>query len=166
MTEQDHQEAKVVEPLAKFQSRVRPQGRVMVPIYIREYFGLQDGDFVIVIIRIPDQNRKIIGRVFAVAKLYDRGVFTIPKPVRDRFGLKVGDFVEILLVDYIHVKSLITNKMGPTLSPKVNLKPLTNSRSARYLSAFTIMISKGVTVPPTVTGCDGCDAGFFALFLK
>lgn len=121
MTEQDHQEAKVVEPLAKFQSRVRPQGRVMVPIYIREYFGLQDGDFVIVIIRIPDQNRKIIGRVFAVAKLYDRGVFTIPKPVRDRFGLKVGDFVEILLVDYIHVKSLITNKMGPTLSPKKSI---------------------------------------------
>ncbi|MBO8175424.1 MAG: AbrB family transcriptional regulator [Thermococcus sp.] len=103
-------EQQVVEPLAKFQSRVRPQGRVMIPIYIREYFGIQDGDFVVVIIRIPDAQRRIKGRVFAVAKVYDRGVFTIPKKIREQFDLKSGDFVEILLVGYLLIKALLEKR--------------------------------------------------------
>ena len=129
----DQGNTKIIEPLAKFQSRVRPQGRVMVPIYIREYFGLQDGDFVVVIIRIPNQNREIIGRIFAVAKLYDRGVFTIPKKVRDQFDLKVGDFVEILLVDYIRVKSLLENKIGPTLTPKAKFDTINEDQELQIL---------------------------------
>jgi len=107
----------IAEPLAKFQSRLRPQGRVMIPVYIREYFGIKDGDFVVVIIRIPDESRNIVGRVFAITKVYDRGVITIPKKIRDKFNLQPGSFVEILLIDYILISSVVERKF--------NLQPTT-----------------------------------------
>jgi len=102
----------IAEPLAKFQSKLRPQGRVMIPVYIREYFDIKDGDFVVVIIRVPDESKNIIGRVFAVAKVYDRGVITVPKRIRNKFNLEVGDFVEILLIDYILVTSAVERRLN------------------------------------------------------
>ena len=124
---------KIIEPLAKFQSKLRPQGKVMIPIYIREYFGIRDGDFVVVIIRIPDESKRVRGRIFAVAKVYDRGVFTIPKKIRDRYNLRVGDFVEILLVDYILVRSQLESKVGPVLTPKVQFNEIDKDSELKIL---------------------------------
>nr|ADF80244.1 t26-20p [Thermococcus sp. 26/2] len=133
MPNQDSGAAKIIEPLAKFQSKLRPQGKVMIPIYIREYYGIQDGDFVVVIIRVPDESKRVRGRIFAVAKVYDRGVFTIPKKVRDKYGLKVGDFVEILLIDYILVRSQLESKVGPILTPKVQFNEIDESSELQIL---------------------------------
>ena len=105
MTEQ---EAKIIEPLAKYPTKVMVQGRITLISTIREYYHIDLGDFIEVIIRKP--SREEILRGHFLARVYDKGYMTIPKGLRDELGIQKGDFVEVLIVDIIKPEELLGEK--------------------------------------------------------
>jgi len=93
------------EPLAKFHAKVDKSGRIIIPKYIRDTYGIKPNDFVVLIIRkvsIDKKNRKVyVHSQFKFSgKVNERGVVVIPKQYRSRFTIEPGELVEVLLMDY------------------------------------------------------------------
>ncbi|WP_157895687.1 AbrB/MazE/SpoVT family DNA-binding domain-containing protein [Thermococcus chitonophagus] len=96
------------EPLAKYPTKVMVQGRITLLTPIREYYNIELGDFIEVIIRKKDNEK--VHRGHFLARVYDKGYMTIPKGLRDEIGIKPGDFVEVLIVDIIKPEELLGDK--------------------------------------------------------
>ncbi|AEC51597.1 putative protein Predicted transcription regulator, SpoVT/AbrB family [Pyrococcus sp. NA2] len=97
-----------IEPLAKFHAKVDKSGRVIIPKYIRDIYEINQGDFVVMIVRkvrIDKKDRKVyvLRQVKFSAKVNERGVVVVPKQLREHLDIKPGDLLEVLLMD--HYKS-------------------------------------------------------------
>jgi len=93
--------AQIIEPLAKFHSPVYKNGRIAIPSNERDYYGLDQHDIVLLIVR--NNN----GRGLFWAQLTVHGRLTIPRGLRRELGISEGDFVEVLLIDIIKVKDMM-----------------------------------------------------------
>ncbi|AJC70922.1 AbrB family transcriptional regulator [Thermococcus guaymasensis DSM 11113] len=97
-----------MEPLAKYPTKVMVQGRITLLSTIREYYNIDLGDFIELIVRkyCPDD----VLRGHFLARVYDKGYMTIPKGLRDELGIQKGDFVEVLIIDIIKPGDLLGEK--------------------------------------------------------
>jgi len=124
-------EQQVLEPLAKFHARVDVNGRILIPKYIRDTYGINPGDFVFLLVRIiqiDKESRKVyvLNQFKFSAKINARGLVVIPKHFRDQYDLKPETLVEVLLLDhhkpnepniyttYTYVFKLFSNKYQET----------------------------------------------------
>jgi len=101
-------EAQIVEPIAKYPTKVMIQGRITLLSTIREYYNIDLGDFVELVVRKYLQNDVLRGHF--LARVYDKGYMTIPKGLRDELGIQKGDFVEVLIIDIIKPEDLLGEK--------------------------------------------------------
>ena len=99
---------KIIEPLAKYPAKVMIQGRITLISTIREYYHIDLGDFIEVIIRKPSSEETSRGHF--LARVYDKGYMTIPKGLRDELGIQKGDFVEVLIIDILKPAELLGEK--------------------------------------------------------
>ena len=106
MTDQDC--TKIIEPLAKYPTKVMIQGRITLISTIREYYHIDLGDFIEVIIRKHTPEGTLRGHF--LARVYDKGYMTIPKGLRDELKIQKGDFVEVLIIDILKPKDLLGEK--------------------------------------------------------
>ena len=106
MSDQDN--AKIIEPLAKYPTKVMIQGRITLLSTIREYYNVDLGDFIELIVRKYTQDDVLRGHF--LARVYDKGYMTIPKGLRDELGIQKGDFVEVLIIDIIKPEDLLGEK--------------------------------------------------------
>ena len=104
----DQDSVKIIEPLAKYPTKVMVQGRITLISTIREYYHIDLGDFTEVIIRKPLEGNVLRGHF--LARVYDKGYMTIPKGLRDELGIQKGDFVEVLIIDIIKPVELLGEK--------------------------------------------------------
>ncbi|NJE47344.1 AbrB/MazE/SpoVT family DNA-binding domain-containing protein [Thermococcus sp. GR7] len=105
MADQDN--AKIIEPLAKFHAKVYVKGRVRIISNERDFLGLSDGDIVKLIIRTLDENKRPVHRAYFEGMLVSGGNVTIPKELINKLGIKKGDVVEILLIGYQKLHEII-----------------------------------------------------------
>jgi AbrB family looped-hinge helix DNA binding protein len=105
MPEQDTNEARVIEPLAKFHARLDVEGRIVVPKYVRDALGISPQDYLQISIRkvLIDSENKIIyilDEVQFVEQLQRRGSVRIPHKIRKSLELEPEDLVEVLIWDF------------------------------------------------------------------
>jgi len=99
--------AKIIEPLAKFHAKVTRAGQFTFPYYTRLYYNLNIGDFVELIVRIRDSEL----RGFFIARLGDKAGVTIPSELRTNLGIKQGDVVEVILIKYYRLSDILGDKL-------------------------------------------------------
>lgn len=97
-----------IEPLAKYPTKVMIQGRITLLSTIREYYHIDLGDFIEVIIRKHTTEGTLRGHF--LARVYDKGYMTIPKGLRDELGIQKGDYVEVLIIDILKPEDLLGEK--------------------------------------------------------
>jgi len=103
-----NEESFPVEPLAKYPTKVMIQGRITLLSTIREYYHIDLGDFIEVIIRKHTPEDTLRGHF--LARVYDKGYMTIPKGLRDELGIQKGDYVEVLIIDILKPEDLLGEK--------------------------------------------------------
>ena len=102
------EQAKIIEPLAKFHVPVISKFRVVIPDGEKELFNLTKGTYIEVIIRTIDTaTLHPLKRVHALVKLTGRGMFTITKPMREELGVKIGDMLEVLLIARYSLEDIV-----------------------------------------------------------
>nr|WP_255452937.1 AbrB/MazE/SpoVT family DNA-binding domain-containing protein [Thermococcus sp. GR4] len=84
------------------------QGRITLISTIREYYHINLGDFIEVIIRKHTPEGTLRGHF--LARVYDKGYMTIPKGLRDELRIQKGDFVEVLIIDVLRPEDLLGEK--------------------------------------------------------
>ena len=100
MTEQ---EAKIIEPLAKFHAKVLSKNRITFPKETRDFYRISEMDYVVVILRIREAPETIPkGRVLLVLRVSTNGLVSIPKELVSKFNIQKGDILEIILVKVVH----------------------------------------------------------------
>ena len=113
---QEKEQERIVEPLAKYPTKVMIQGRITLISTIRKYYNIELGDFIELIIRKKTKDEIIRGHF--IARVYDKGYLTIPKGLREKMNIKNGDFVELLIIDIFKSSELFGEKaklMAPVL---------------------------------------------------
>lgn len=94
--------AKIIEPLAKFHIKITSGRRFTLPRETRDLYSIQEGYYVELIVRkIDPKLHKIVGRGLFVPKVSTNGVITIPKALVNKLDIQKGEIVEILLINYI-----------------------------------------------------------------
>ena len=135
------QEAKIIEPLAKFHAQVYRNGRIAIPKNERDYFGIDQHDIVELIVR-KIENDEIRGRGWFLAQLTTNGKLTIPFGLRQELNISDGDFVEVLIIGFVKIENIIGEeglKVMRTLKSS-DYKVITDEDEKRLLS----MISRGI----------------------
>jgi AbrB family looped-hinge helix DNA binding protein len=85
-----------MEVLAKFHVVVHRIGRIIIPVGTRKFYGIEQGDFVeVMIIKYNKAEQK--SSTFT-ARVGEQGSIIIPKAVREVLNIKPGDIVEVLLL--------------------------------------------------------------------
>jgi bifunctional DNA-binding transcriptional regulator/antitoxin component of YhaV-PrlF toxin-antitoxin module len=85
MTKQDKQKVQVIEPLAKFHTKITRRGQFTFPLYTRLYHNLDVGDYVELVIRTKVGDNILRGMF--VARLVDKGNIRSQKD-RDTMNLE------------------------------------------------------------------------------
>ena len=103
--------AKIIEPLAKFHARILYNGRIAIPENTRLRYGFDKGDWVELLIRKVQLNGGLIlGRGHFFARVTNKGLITIPKGLRDELGLQEKEIVEVILLDFFKIETLLKEK--------------------------------------------------------
>ncbi|WP_297090880.1 AbrB/MazE/SpoVT family DNA-binding domain-containing protein [Thermococcus sp.] len=120
MTEQ---EAKIIEPLAKFHARLDKEGRIAVPKAIRDALNLAKNDYIEVVIRkveIDHTKReiRILRQAYLITRLGAKGLIFLPSELKKQFDLKEKDIVEVVLYGFHKFDELVSEK-GKLLMTKM-----------------------------------------------
>lgn len=83
--------------LAKCHVIVHQAGRIVIPKGTREFYGINQGDFVEVKVLKYENNRKARGGTFT-ARVGEHGSIFIPKALREVMDIRPGEVLEVLLL--------------------------------------------------------------------
>jgi len=101
LSDQDNK-VKIIEPLAKFHVKVHSQYRITFPKETREAYKIQDGDYVIVILRkISGIPPIVLRRALLFLKVSRNGVMVLPKDLVQEFEISIGEILEVLFIRHI-----------------------------------------------------------------
>ncbi|WP_148290388.1 AbrB/MazE/SpoVT family DNA-binding domain-containing protein [Thermococcus litoralis] len=114
-----------IEPLAKFHAKLNVEGRITIPSPTRELLGLNQNDYVEVIVRkieVDHANQKIyvLKQAYLISRIGVNGTLFLPKDLQREMTLQPKELVEVLLVGL--------HRFDELLSPKGKLL-LTKSQS-------------------------------------
>ena len=99
MSGTENTESQVIEPLAKFHVKVYSQHRITFPKETREVYNIQEGDYVLVVLRkIIGSPPTILKRILLLLKVSKNGVMVLPAKLIKEYEISVGDIVEILFL--------------------------------------------------------------------
>ena len=121
MTDQDN--AKIIEPLAKFHARLDKEGRVAVPKPIRDALNLSKNDYVEVIVRKIEIDHKakqirVLKQAYLITRLGAKGLIFLPSELKREFNLEEKEIVEIVLYGFHKFDELVSTK-GKKLMEKM-----------------------------------------------
>ena len=135
-------QAKIIEPLAKFHAKVYVKGRVRIISNERDFLELADGDIVKLIIRTLDEDKKPKQRAYFEGMLVSGGNITIPKELKNKLGIKKGDIVEVLLVGYQKLSDVIPEEHFNLLKSysRGKFKLITAEDEKHILEDFTLTL--------------------------
>jgi len=107
------QENQLSEPLAKFHALITTKGRFTVPKETRKVFGIEEGDYLELIVRKLDpQTKKPTKRAVVIIRLSSMGRGVIPTELARKMGIKLKeDIVEILLVRFFKPEEVLKGKV-------------------------------------------------------
>ncbi|RLF83145.1 hypothetical protein DRN44_01955 [Thermococci archaeon] len=121
------EEQQVIEPLAKFHVKVYSQHRITFPKETREVYKIQDGDYVLLILRkITETPPNILKRALLFLKISRNGVIVLPKDFIKEFEISIGEIVEILFLKHVSAPKVHI----PELS---SIKTLTITRNKEFI---------------------------------
>jgi len=98
--------AKILEPLAKFHARILSQNRITIPKETREVHSISARDYVVVILR-KLQGATPIQRVLVILRVSTQGVAPLPMELVRQLNLVKGEIVEVVLLKVIHPPKLL-----------------------------------------------------------
>ncbi len=102
------EDAKIIEPLAKWHPKVYIKGRIRLVNSEKGAFRLEDGDIVKLIIRkIQIEPYKVLGRAYFEGLIVSGGNITIPKKLMEELEIEVGETVEVLLVGFSRLREML-----------------------------------------------------------
>ncbi len=109
----DSDNAKIIEPLAKFHALITTKGRFTIPKETRRVFGIEEGDYLELVIRKLDpQSKKPIMRAVVIVRLSSMGRGVIPTELIKEMRIKLKeDIVEILIVRFFKPEEILKEKV-------------------------------------------------------
>ncbi|KUH33917.1 hypothetical protein APY94_04085 [Thermococcus celericrescens] len=111
MAEQDN--TKIIEPLAKFHAQPTTKGRITIPKETRRVFGIEEGDYLELIVRkLDQQTKKPTKRAVVIIKLNITGQGVIPAELIRKMDIKIKkDVLEILLVQFFKPEEVLKGRI-------------------------------------------------------
>ena len=105
--------AKIIEPLAKFHALITTKGRFTIPKETRRVFGIEEGDYLELIIRKLDpQTEEPTKRAVIIVRLSSMGRGVIPTELIKEMRIKLKeDIVEILIVRFFKPEEILKGKV-------------------------------------------------------
>lgn len=109
----ENQEAKIIEPLAKFHAQPTTKGRITIPKETRKLYNIEEGDYVELLVRKLDpQTKKPTKRAVLIAKLNTTGQCVIPSELSKKIGIQLKqDVIETLLLGFFKPEDVLTDKV-------------------------------------------------------
>ncbi|MBO8175739.1 MAG: AbrB/MazE/SpoVT family DNA-binding domain-containing protein [Thermococcus sp.] len=102
----------VIEPLAKFHAIVTSKGRFTIPKETRRVFGIDEGDYVELLIRKLDPNtNKPLRRAITILRVGTNGRGVIPSELTKRLDIQLGEIVEVLLITFFKPEDILSDKV-------------------------------------------------------
>ncbi|NJE60455.1 AbrB/MazE/SpoVT family DNA-binding domain-containing protein [Thermococcus sp. 21S7] len=111
----------LIEPLAKFHTRVLSQNRITLPKETREVYSINAKDYVIVILR-KLRNSEPIKRALVILRVSSQGVTPLPVELVRKLNLSKGEIIEVILLKVIHTPQILIEGIPPNIVGEVHAK--------------------------------------------
>ena len=106
-------EAKIIEPLAKFHAQPTTKGRITIPQETRKLYNIEEGDYAELLIRKLDpQTKKPTKRAVLIARVGVNGRVVIPSELSKKMEILLKqDIIEALLLNFFKPEDILMDKV-------------------------------------------------------